>query len=400
METIETCINTLTRRGLLQPADGRALRERWQQSAGSHAADVDRFLQWLVSRQALTEFQAGFIARGHVDQLFLGPYKIVERIGKGRMAGIYLAVHEAGPTVAVKILPGSKARDPETLARFQREARLAQRLKHPNIVRTFQSGVANGFHFIAMEYLEGESLEEVFHRRGPLPPPEAVRLVHQTLVGLEHLHQEGMVHRDLKPGNLILVGGQPDTTLNATIKIVDIGLGKALFEEGRPTGDLTNEGDILGTPEYMSPEQARDPRNADIRSDIYSLGCVLYHALTGRPPFVEPSPVRLLVAHAKETPRPARSLNPAVPEGLDQILEWMLKKDPAGRYPTPARAAAALQVYLVAGAEPARPENDPRMNRYFAWLAEQTQEDALPAASRLPAKPAAVPVPVVEKNPC
>src|SRR5437660_1208590 len=127
-----------------------------------------------------------------------------------------------------------------------------------------------------MEYLEGDPLDEVLARRGKLPPAEAVRLAHQVLMGLDEMHEKGMIHRDVKPGNLMVLGGTPDSTTTATVKVMDVGTGKADFDEG-PTSELTNEGDLLGTPEYMAPEQARDPRSADIRSDLYSVGCVLYH---------------------------------------------------------------------------------------------------------------------------
>src|SRR5262249_38695905 len=159
------------------------------------------------------EYQVGVIGRGNANQLLLGSYKILERIGKGRMAGVYKALHELGQVVAIKVLPPSKARDPQILGRFEREARLALRLKHPNIVRTFQTGTWSGLHCLVMEYLEGETLEEVLARRGKLPVGEAVRLIWQALNALQEIHEEGLVHRDLKPGNLMLVGGTDPNTL-------------------------------------------------------------------------------------------------------------------------------------------------------------------------------------------
>src|SRR5262249_20791579 len=154
---------------------------------------------------------------------FLGEYKILDRIGRGRMAGVYKAVHQLGQVVAIKVLPPSKAKDPRTLGRFTREARLALKLKHPNVVRAFQVGEVNGLHYLVMESLEGEPLEEVLQRRKRLSPAEAVRVVHQALVGLQHIHEQGLVHRDLKPSNLMLVpapgSGQPDNTLRATVKV-------------------------------------------------------------------------------------------------------------------------------------------------------------------------------------
>jgi hypothetical protein len=290
--------------------------------------------------------------------------------------------------VAIKVLPPSKAKVPELLARFQREARLAMKLRHPNVVRTFQAGDNDGLHYIVMEYLDGETLEDVLRRRGKLPPAEAVRLAHQALLGLQHLHEQGMIHRDIKPGNLMLPGGTAASTQAATVKLMDIGLGKALFDEGAPASpggkfELTNEGSLLGTPDYMAPEQARNAQLTDIRADIYSLGCTLYHALAGQVPFPETNLVRQLMRHASEPPRPLRDFNPAVPEGLQQIVEWMMAKDPANRYPTPERAAQALQMFLAAGAEAAtQPEG--RMRAYLEWLDKQPGAAAAATAVAAP----------------
>jgi eukaryotic-like serine/threonine-protein kinase len=235
----------------------------------------------------------------------------------------------------------------------------------------------------------------VIARRGKMPPAEAVRLIYQALQGLEHIHAQGLVHRDLKPSNLMLVGATPENTFRATLKILDIGLGRTLFEEGATeAGDpgLTTEGVLLGTPDYMSPEQARDPRNADIRADIYSLGCVLYQLLAGQPPFPDTNIISQMIRHATETPKALKELNGAVPDGLQQIVNWMLAKDSAQRYPTPERAAQALQVFLVAGAEPlAAPEADPRMKPYLTWLEVESGKQSVPAATAAPTVPAAKP---------
>jgi serine/threonine protein kinase len=366
--SVEHYCNVLARTGLLGPDQVRDLRQRWLDTAGPEAAEGEKFLAWLSAHGALTEYQAGVVSRGHAAQLFLGPYVLQERVAKGRMAGVWRARHSStGQVVAIKVLPPSKAKDPRLLGRFQREARMAVRLQHPNVVRTFQAGEGNGLHYLVMEHLEGEALDKVMQRRGPLPPGEAVRLVHQALEGLQHLHDQGLVHRDLEPANLMLLGGQPDSTLPATVKILDIGTGRALFDDG-PTAELTNEADLLGSPRYMAPEQARDPHAADIRSDVYSAGCVLYHALAGRPPFNDANPVRLLIRQATEEPHPVRELNPAVPEGLQQILGRMLAKDPARRYPTPGRAAQALQTFLTTGAEVVPLDRDPQMGAYLNWL--------------------------------
>ncbi len=371
--TVENVCGLLIRSKLLTPDEVKVMYQRWQADAKEGAADLARFTRWLVARQYVTEYQAALVAKGHVDSFFIGPYKILDRLGRGRMAAVYRAVHKLGQVVAIKILPPSKNKDPQILGRFQREARLALKLKHPNVIRSFQVGAQSGVHYLVMEYLEGETLETVLHRRKRLPAHEAVRLVYQALQGLHHIHDNGLVHRDLKPANLMLVPahapGGPDNTLQATLKILDIGLGRSLFDGVARDLHLTGEGVLLGTPDYLAPEQARDARGVDIRADVYSLGCVLYHCLTGQPPFPDTNVLVQVVRHATEAPRPVRELAPDAPEGLQQVLNWMLAKDPAKRYPTPERAAQALQAFQVPGAEPARmSEEGPHLGRFLTWL--------------------------------
>jgi serine/threonine protein kinase len=369
--SVESFCNVLARSKLLPVPTILALRKRWLDQAGPHGQDVDRFLQWLAAEGTVTEYQIGFLQRGHAEQLFLSPYTLRDRIGKGRMAGIYKAVHPTGATVAIKILPPSKARDPLILARFQREAKLALRLNHPNIVRTFHVGEQGKLHFLVMECLEGDTLDEVVRRRGKLSPGEAIRLGRQVLLGLHQIHGRRLIHRDIKPGNLMLVGGDGRSTLSDVLKILDIGTGRSTGAEEGPNTELTNEGDMLGTPQFMSPEQARDPRKADIRADLYSLGCVFYHMLAGQPPFVDANPVRLLVRHATEPPKSLRQINPHVPENLEAIINRLLAKDPAQRFATPERAFHALRVFPELGVQPVPLDRDPRMTVYLKWLATE-----------------------------
>jgi serine/threonine protein kinase len=294
------------------------------------------------------------------------------------MAGIFKAVHNLGQLVAIKVLPPSKAKDAQQFARFMREGRLATRLGHPNVVRTFQVGECEGLYYLVMEYLEGETLAEVLKRRKRLPPVEAARLLHQALLGLQYIHEQDMIHRDLEPANLMLTPprelGAPDDTLHATVKILDIGLGRSLFDEDADPNapNLTTDGALLGNPDYVAPEQARDAHNVDIRADLYSMGCILYHALAGQPPFPDANPVRKMIRHATEKPAPLSSLNRDVNPGLEQLVEWMMAKDPGMRCPTPRQAAEGLVPFLPgAGRTPEPVGPEPHLPAYLEWLGSE-----------------------------
>lgn len=384
--SVENICGLLIRSRLLSAEEVKTMYQRWQNESRGTSPDAVPFGKWLVANQYVTSYQAQLLARGYADHFFCNQYKILDRLGQGRMAGVYKAVHELGQVVAIKVLPPSKAKDSNLFARFQREARLAQRLNHPNVVRTFQIDEATGIHFIVMEYLEGETLDEVLRRRGKLSGTESARLAIQALLGLQHMFERGMIHRDLKPANLMLIDtqsreGAADTTLQTTLKILDIGLGRAFFDENSAEADLTAENSVLGTPDYLAPEQARDAHSVDIRADIYSVGCVLYHLLTGQPPFPDTNVITQMVRHATEQPRPIRELNANAPEGIQAVLDCMLAKNPAQRFRTPGQAAEALQPFLATKDEASTPaEPDKPMRSYLTWLSSK-ENAAMPLAA-------------------
>jgi len=397
--TFDTFCQSLERSRLVPVEELNGLRQRWLQEA-TDASNARQFARWLVARQTLTEYQASLLLSGYANHFHLGPYQILDRIGRGRMAGVYKAKHHSGQVVAIKVLPPSQVANPQVMGRFRREARLARRLKHPNVVRTFQRGEADGLHYLVMEHLEGETFDDVLARRGKLPVPEAVRVVYQVLQGLQHIHERDMVHRDLKPANLMLVpgaeAGEPDSTLRSTVKILDIGLGRALFCEDGTGGEevtqesvlnLTVKGDVLGTPAYQAPEQANDAHSADIRADIYSVGCILYQALTGQLPYPGKTAASQFIGHQMGNYKPVRALTPEVPEGLQAVVDRMLAKDPAQRFATPEQAAAALVPYLARGAEaaPAAP-TDPQMNLYLNWLDQNAEDSEADGATPKPSR--------------
>lgn len=385
----------LVRSKLLPQAEVEKLKSQWQISGKSADGDLDQFRRFVLQNSPLSEYQAALIQRGHSEGFFLGEYEVRDRIGKGQSAGVYKARHRSsGQTVALKVLPGSKARQSHMLHRFQREGRLLTQLNHPNVVRAFQVGNTGSVHFIVMEHLEGETLDDYLNRRTTLPSEEAVRLIHQALDGLHHLHEQRMIHRDLKPANLMLVwpsrttnGPNTRSTLDATLKILDIGIGRELFDDDSPeTRDmaLTTEGAILGTPEYLAPEQAKDARNVDIRADIYSLGCVLYRLLAGTPPFPGGNVMSQMVRHATD---PLPRLPAGTPTGLQEVLDKMTAKKVGERYGTPIEAAKALDQFMPNRAEDAKPT---RLEPAFEeWLDSESGSMSLP--DNLPPLPPPMP---------
>jgi serine/threonine protein kinase len=266
----------------------------------------------------------------------LGHYELIEAVGAGGMAAVLKARDlELGRIVALKILPPEAARDLESVNRFKQEARAAARLDHENVARVYYCGEDQGLHFIAFEYVEGENLRVLLDRRGVLPVGDCVRYMIQVAAGLNHAAERGVVHRDIKPSNIII-------TPDGRAKIVDMGLARHL-ESASVNGGVTHSGVTLGTFDYISPEQALDPRRADVRSDIYSLGCAFYHALTGQPPVPEGTAAKKLHAHQHVAPLDPRELNPAIPDELAAILARMMAKVPEQRYQSPTELIAHLK---------------------------------------------------------
>jgi eukaryotic-like serine/threonine-protein kinase len=263
---------------------------------------------------------------GSVDRR-LGHFVIEAMIGKGGMGAVFRAVDERlERIVALKVLSPSMSRDQASIQRFVNEARAAARLDHDNIARVFYVGEDQGLHFIAHEFVTGRNIRDIIRAEGPLSPRQAVNYTLQIATALRHTAAAGVVHRDIKPSNLIV-------TPRGRVKLVDLGLAKKVASES--FGDLTIAGTTLGTFDYISPEQAKDPRNVDVRSDIYSLGCTLYHMLAGEPPYPEGTVLQKLLDHqAKDIPDPARK-NPHLPPELSAVVRHMMAPDPRDRYATP-----------------------------------------------------------------
>jgi serine/threonine-protein kinase len=250
----------------------------------------------------------------------LGNYELVAKLGQGAMGAVYLAKNPEGRDVALKLLPPNLAQDQEFLERFRREARAASKLSHPNIVAALDVGFADKYHYIAMEYVDGPNLEVVLKKKGRLNIAEILRVAQDVASALTEAEKHGIVHRDIKPANILM-------NSKGVCKLTDMGLSSASAGDQR----VTMAGFAVGTPFYISPEQARGEMNVDTRADIYSLGATLYHLCTGTLPFPGTNPVVIMTQHISERPQPAHLREPSVPKHLSQLLEKMMAKDPAAR---------------------------------------------------------------------
>jgi len=277
-----------------------------------------------------------------IGTVFDGRYRIVRKLGTGGMADVYLAEdQELGRRVAIKILNDRHAADDSFIERFRREAKNAAGLSHPNIVSIYDRGTAEDTYYIAMEYLDGRSLKELIVSRGPAPIKIAVEYARQILAAVGFAHRHGIVHRDIKPHN-VLVGPE------GRLKVTDFGIARS------GASQMTEVGSIIGTAQYLSPEQARGAP-VDQTSDLYSVGVVLFELLTGEVPFTGDTPLEIAMKHLSEVPKPPSELRPDVPHDLDLVVLRALAKDPSERYGTAEEMDADLERVLKGLRSGARP---------------------------------------------
>jgi serine/threonine protein kinase/WD40 repeat protein len=310
----------------------------------------------LIQRMWLTPFQVNKLLQGRGQELVLGPYRLIQRLGAGGMGEVFKARHvRMDRLVALKIIHKQRLASPTAVERFRREARACAQLAHPNIVIAYDADEVGDTHFLAMEYVEGTDLAAQVKMAGPLPIVRACQFVRQAALGLQHAHEKGLVHRDIKPANLLI--SQAAGGVGEIVKILDFGL--ARFESGnRTAGQLTQIGKLVGTVDFISPEQAENPQGADIRSDVYSLGCCFFYLLIGHPPFAGDDAVARLVARLLSEPPAVGKLRPDIPAALEQVVSKMMAREPGRRYQTPAAVAAAVEPFCALAA-PVRPVREP-----------------------------------------
>lgn len=315
-----------------------------------HDSDLDRLLAQVKALVEAPSRDVELPTRATGDGLGqIGPYRLLEVLGGGGMGKVYRALHQPlEMLVALKVVRRELAQHPNVLARFQREIKALGKLRHPHIVRATDAGEAAGVLYLVMELVEGIDLHHLVERQGPLPVADGCELIRQAALGLQHAHEHGLVHRDIKPANLMLAD-------DGLLKVLDLGLARVTTDALGAAG-LTAPDQVMGTLDYLAPEQAANAHTVDIRADIYSLGCTLYHLLAGRPPYAGSSyahPVSKLAAHLKAPLPPLRQYRPEVPEVLVQVLTRMTAKDPAERFATPSGVASALAP-LAVGSDLAR----------------------------------------------
>jgi serine/threonine-protein kinase len=339
-----------------------------ERELGPSYSDPYDLAEYLVQIEWLTAFQFRMLFEGRWEELNVGPYVILDQLGEGGVSQVYKAWDTLkGRMVALKVLRQNLASRSDALRQFQRELETVTKLHHPNIIRTFDAQQTGAVHYFAMEFVEGLDLQRYVETCGPLPVDLACELARQTAHGLQHAHQLGLVHRDIKPANLIVVhppvvgkwleslGNQvPRRGPDPVVKILDWGLARLLRPPGETPTDVptlprtsdslqAEKGLLIGTADYIAPEQARDATLVDTRADIYSLGCVLYFLLAGRPPFTSPVLMQKLLQHQEEPPTPIQQLRPEVPDDLAATLHRMLAKKPEERFQIPLLVVAALR---------------------------------------------------------
>jgi serine/threonine protein kinase len=340
----QTFLATLRRSGLLDSEQFAAVTSRSRKTPRGRVIARE-----LVEQGLLTRFQAEHLLVGK-HRFFLGPYCILEQIGQGGMGRVFKAQHRTmNRLVALKVLTPNLLKTQRAQELFLREVRAIGRLAHPNIVTAFDANQEGEVHYLVLEYISGPNLDQLVREQGPLPVGQACDFIRQVATGLQYADGFGMVHRDIKPANLLLQQVHSGN-LYGVVKISDFGLARlsnpGQADEGFGT-ILVKENTVMGTPDYLSPEQARNLHKTDIRSDLYSLGCTFHYLLTGQVPFPGGTTLEKLIRQSAEAPAPVETLRPEIPPAVGAIVRRLMAKRPQDRFQTPAEVIDALAPFAV-----------------------------------------------------
>jgi serine/threonine protein kinase len=319
----------------------KSLAKMREQDDGELPSDSAVLADRLIEADLLSRWQCDKLLEGRHRGFFLGKYKLLGHLGTGGMSSVYLAEHVLmHRRVAIKVLPKSRVDDSSYLARFHREAQAAAALDHANIVRAYDIDNEGPLHYLVMEYVEGRDLQIIVKNDGPLDFVVAANYFFQVAEGLQHAHDAGLIHRDVKPANLLV-------DRRGAVKLLDLGLAR-FSDDGKASLTVAHDENVLGTADYLAPEQALDSHGVDTRADIYSLGCSLYFCLTGHPPFDQGTLPQRLMMHQKKAPPSIFEDRPDTPNDLVNICVRMMVKAPGGRYQTCQEVADALAEWLIA----------------------------------------------------
>jgi serine/threonine protein kinase len=334
-DLVPAFVQSIRRSRLLRPAELNELKAGMMQDAREPRALAAK----LVARGWLTPFEADLLLEGHDHDLNLRPYRLLELVGEGGLCQVFKAWNSSTKSVvALKIVHPELRSNRQVLDQLQQELQVLARLAHPCYVKVYDVKADSMRPYFAMEYVEGIDLSKLLQQAGTLPMEQACAYIRQVASGLQYAYEQGLVHRDIKPANLLVPfqGNQ--------VRILDIGIARLEWSRKDPSASAApvRTGAVMGTPDYIAPEQARNSLEADIRADIYSLGCTLYHLLTGQPPFPGKSLSKKLMQHQQEPPPSIRRQRPELPEELEAVLQRMMAKAPEDRYQTPAGVRVAL----------------------------------------------------------
>ncbi len=337
--SVEELIQLIRKSGMVDEPKLAAYLQRRQYTRGL-PTDPRDFTDDMIRDGVLTNFQAEQFLLGKWRGFTIGKFKLLERVGVGGMGQVFLCEHMfMKKRVAVKVLPPAKADQPAALGRFYREARAAGGLDHANIVRTHDIDQDGNLHFIVMDYVDGPNLLEVVKKIGPVEIGRAISYTKQVAAGLDYAFRNGIIHRDIKPGNVLL-------DRKGTAKILDMGLARFFKDHSDQLTIKYDDKIVLGTADYVAPEQVANSHSVDIRADIYALGATLYFLLAGHPPFPTGTVSQKLLWHRTKEPTPIRQIRQDVPEGLAAVLAKMMAKEPKARYQTPAQLVAELEPWV------------------------------------------------------
>lgn len=341
----ERFLDLVRRSGLVEEQRlDQALAELKTAGLSLSGEDFQPLASGLIERGLLTRWQCDRLAEGRYKGFLLGKYRLLDHLGSGGMSAVYLAEHRhMGRRVAIKVLPQNRVNDSSYLDRFYREAKAAAALDHPNIVRAYDVDHEGNVHYLVMEYVEGRDLQRLVRDNGPLPYDLAAEYIRQAALGLAHAHEVGLIHRDIKPANLLIDG-------KGNVRLLDLGLAR-FADDDQASLTVQHDENVLGTADYLAPEQALNSHNVDSRVDIYSLGCTLYFALTGHPPFPEGTLAQRLLKHQTEEPPSIYLDRPDAPEALVQICKRMMAKLPQLRYQTAREVADDLTRWLASASQ-------------------------------------------------